>query len=196
MPETSIIVKTEDRYSSVLKNMSNVTKAFDKESEHLERTLHDLSGEKSILQAETDKARRTMKEAQRQFAETHSEADRLRAVLILTVITNIITEVLKEVLTNLPTNILALLVAMVVTLLAVFSVLQIMNIAATWYLVCAAVGLGFLVSFAAMFWIRQIEADPRADHGAWRENQVNRPEFVPARVPEQNQTQRKTAESP
>ncbi len=81
MPETSIIIKAEDRYSSVLKNMSNVTKAFDKESEHLERTLHDLSGEKSILQAETDKARRAMKEAQRQFAETHSEADGLRASL-------------------------------------------------------------------------------------------------------------------
>ncbi len=75
----------------------------------------------------------------------------LLAVLILTVVTNIITEVLKKVLTNLPTNILALLVAMVVTLLTVFSVLQVLNIAATWYLVCAAMGLGFLVAFAAMF---------------------------------------------
>jgi len=81
MPETSIVIKAEDRYSSVLKNMSNVTKAFDKDSEHLERTLHELSGEKSILQAETDKARKAMQEAQRQFAKTHSEADGLRASL-------------------------------------------------------------------------------------------------------------------
>lgn len=75
----------------------------------------------------------------------------LLAVLVLTVITNIVTEVLKRVLTNLPANLLALLVAMTVTLLAAFAVLQTMNIAATWYLVAAAVGLGFLVAFAAMF---------------------------------------------
>ncbi len=81
MPETSIVIKVEDRYSSVLKNMSNVTKGFDKSAEHLEQTLHELSGEKSILKAETDKARRAMQEAQRQFAKTHKEADGLAASL-------------------------------------------------------------------------------------------------------------------
>ena len=79
MPETSIVVKIEDRYSTVLKSMSEVTKAFDKNAEHLERTLHDLSGEKSILQAETNRARKAMLDAQKQFAATGNEADALRA---------------------------------------------------------------------------------------------------------------------
>ncbi|MCI8481145.1 MAG: tape measure protein [Oscillibacter sp.] len=81
MPETSIVVKIDDRYSSVLKSMSDVTKAFDKNAEHLEKTLHDLSGEKSILQAETNKARKAMLDAQKQFAATGDEADALRASL-------------------------------------------------------------------------------------------------------------------
>lgn len=63
MPETSIVIKAEDRYSTVLKNMSNVTKAFDKDTAHLERSLHDLSGEKSLLRAETDRAGKAMLEA-------------------------------------------------------------------------------------------------------------------------------------
>lgn len=81
VPETSIVIKLEDRYSTTLKQMAQVTKAFDKDSEGLERTLHELSGEKSILAAQTDKARKVMKEAQRQFALTGDEADGLRAVL-------------------------------------------------------------------------------------------------------------------
>ena len=81
MPETSIVVKIDDRYSAVLRSMSDVTKAFDKNAEHLERTLHDLSGEKSILQAETNRARKAMLDAQKQFAATGNEADALRASL-------------------------------------------------------------------------------------------------------------------
>lgn len=74
----------------------------------------------------------------------------LLAVLILTVVTNIITEVLKQTLKNLPTNILALVVAMVVTLLTLMAVCQIIRMAITWYLMAAAVCLGFFVAFAAM----------------------------------------------
>ncbi len=81
MPETSIVVKIDDRYSSILRSMSEVTKAFDKNAEHLEKTLHDLSGEKSILQAETNRARKAMLDAQKQFAATGDEADALRASL-------------------------------------------------------------------------------------------------------------------
>lgn len=76
----------------------------------------------------------------------------LVAVMILMVLTNIIVEVLKKVTWGkIPTNILAVLVAMVVTLVAFFSVCQIERIEVTWYLIAGAVGLGFLVSFAAMF---------------------------------------------
>ncbi len=81
MPEVSIVIKAEDRYSAVLKNLSATVKGFDKDAEHLERTLHALSGEKSVLKAETDRVRKAMQEAQKQFAATHDEADGLAASL-------------------------------------------------------------------------------------------------------------------
>ena len=81
MPETSIVIKAEDRYSSVLKELSTVTKAFNKDSEELERTLHELSSTKTLLKTETDKARKTMQEAQKQFEKTGDAADGLRASL-------------------------------------------------------------------------------------------------------------------
>ena len=75
----SIVIKAEGRYSFVLKTMSNVTKSFDKNAENLGQTLHALSGEKSVLKAETDKARRATQEAQKQFADTGDAADGLAA---------------------------------------------------------------------------------------------------------------------
>jgi len=81
MPEASIVIKAEDRYSATLKTLSTVTKNFDKNSEHLEQTLHTLSGEKSVLKAQTDNARKAMLEAQKQFAKTGDAADALKASL-------------------------------------------------------------------------------------------------------------------
>jgi hypothetical protein len=81
LAETSIVIKAEDRYSSVIKSLSAVTKGFSKDAEELERTLRDLSGEKAILKAETDKSRKAMQEAQKQFAATGDAADGLRASL-------------------------------------------------------------------------------------------------------------------
>lgn len=76
----------------------------------------------------------------------------LMVVLILVVITNIITQVLKKLTWDkLPTNILAVVVAMILTLCAFFAVCQIMGVAVTWYMVLAAVVIGFFVAFAAMF---------------------------------------------
>lgn len=76
----------------------------------------------------------------------------LLLVLILTVITNIITQVLKNVTRDkLPTNLLAVLVAMVLTLCAFFALCQIMGWAVLWYMVAAAIVVGFFVAFAAMF---------------------------------------------
>ena len=40
---------------------------------------------------------------------------------------------------------------MVVTLIAFFAVLQIVDIAFVWYMVPAAIALGFMVAYAAMF---------------------------------------------
>lgn len=71
---------------------------------------------------------------------------------VLVVLTNIIVQVLKKLTWDrLPTNILAILVAMTLTLLVFFAYCQIKAIAVVWYMVAAAVVLGFMVSYAAMF---------------------------------------------
>lgn len=71
---------------------------------------------------------------------------------VLVVLTNIIVQVLKKVTwEKLPTNVLAVVIAMVLTLAAFFAYCQIKCVAVVWYMVAAAVVLGFLVAYAAMF---------------------------------------------
>lgn len=70
----------------------------------------------------------------------------------LVVVTNIIVQVLKNLTWDkLPTNILAVIVSMVLTLVVFFAYCQICSIAVEWYMVVAAVVVGFLTSYAAMF---------------------------------------------
>lgn len=76
----------------------------------------------------------------------------LTIVGILVVLTNIVVQVLKKATWDkLPTNILAIIISMALTLVAFFAYCQINAITVTWYMVIAAVVLGFLVSYAAMF---------------------------------------------
>lgn len=76
----------------------------------------------------------------------------LSIVGILVVVTNIIVQVLKKLTWDkLPTNILATIVAMVLTLAAFFAYCQIKAVPVVWYMVAAAVVLGFFVAYAAMF---------------------------------------------
>lgn len=76
----------------------------------------------------------------------------LSIVGILVVVTNIITQVLKKLTWDkLPTNILATLVALLLTLAAFFAYCQIKSTTVVWYMVAAAIVLGFFVSYAAMF---------------------------------------------
>lgn len=76
----------------------------------------------------------------------------LSIVGVLVVVTNIVVQVLKKGLWDrLPTNVLAVVVAMVLTLIAFFAYYQINGIAIHWYMIAAAVVLGFLVAYAAMF---------------------------------------------
>jgi len=76
----------------------------------------------------------------------------LSIVGVLVVITNIIVQVLKKLTWDkLPTNILATLVALLLTLAAFFAYCQIKSITVVWYMVAAAVVLGFFVAYAAMF---------------------------------------------
>ena len=76
----------------------------------------------------------------------------LSSVGVLVVITNIIVQVLKKLTWDkLPTNILATLVALLLTLAAFFAYCQIKSITVVWYMVAAAIVLGFFVAYAAMF---------------------------------------------
>ena len=76
----------------------------------------------------------------------------LSIIGVLVVLTNIIVQVVKKVTWGkLPTNILAVIVSMALTLVAFFAYCQIKAIVVVWYMVVAAVVLGFLVAYAAMF---------------------------------------------
>ena len=76
----------------------------------------------------------------------------LTIVGILVVLTNIVVQVLKKATWGkLPTNVLAIIVSMALTLVTFFAYCQINAIAVVWYMVVAAIVLGFLVSYAAMF---------------------------------------------
>lgn len=70
----------------------------------------------------------------------------------LMALTNIITEVLKKLLWDrLPTNILVVVIAQVLTFATGAAYAQITGVEVLWYYVVAAVVLGFLVAYAAMF---------------------------------------------
>lgn len=76
----------------------------------------------------------------------------LSIVGVLVVVTNIITQVLKKLTWDkLPTNILAVLIAMALTLVAFFAYCETQGAAIVWYMVVAAVVMGFFVAYAAMF---------------------------------------------
>lgn len=68
----------------------------------------------------------------------------------LTVLTNIIVEVLKKVL-PVPANILAVAVAEITTLAAFFGLADKIGLVVLWYYVVAAVVVGLMVAYAAMF---------------------------------------------
>ena len=73
-------------------------------------------------------------------------------VAVATVLVNIIVEVLKKITWDLiPTNLLAFIVAEPITLLAFFAICQVRGIPVVWYMVAAAVVLGLIVAYAAMF---------------------------------------------
>lgn len=71
---------------------------------------------------------------------------------VLVALTNIVVEVIKKITWDkVPTNIVATLVAEALTLVAFFAWTSINNIAVLWYYIVAAVVVGILVAYAAMF---------------------------------------------
>lgn len=61
MPETSIVIKAEDRYSSAVKSMTSVTKSFSKDADELDATLEKLRNKKVELKIDISKVRAELK---------------------------------------------------------------------------------------------------------------------------------------
>ena len=78
MPEASIVITAQDRYSSAVKSMASVTKSFSKDAEQMEKTLRNLQKNKYDLKVKTDEARSELKALEKQYAATGDEADRLK----------------------------------------------------------------------------------------------------------------------
>ena len=71
---------------------------------------------------------------------------------VLVGITNILTEVLKKILWDkIPSSLLAFAIAEAITLIAFFAYCAINVIATPWYYIAAAIIVGFMVAYAAMF---------------------------------------------
>lgn len=70
----------------------------------------------------------------------------------LMAVVNIITEVVKKLTWDkIPSSLLAVIISLAVTLLAFFAYIQIEGIPLVWYMVVAAVVVGIMVAYAAMF---------------------------------------------
>ena len=68
MPETSIVIKAEDRYSEAINKMAANTKRFNKDVETLEDGLLKLSKNKATLRMDLSQAQKELKAAEKQFA--------------------------------------------------------------------------------------------------------------------------------
>ena len=70
----------------------------------------------------------------------------------LVALVNILTEVIKQITQDkIPTSLLALILSQIVTLCVFFAYSQIIGLAVMWFHVVAAIILGFIVAYAAMF---------------------------------------------
>lgn len=76
----------------------------------------------------------------------------LTIIGVLVALVNIITEVFKKILpSHWPTSLVATAISIIITLLAFFAYFAFASLVITWYYVVAAVVVGFMVAYAAMF---------------------------------------------
>lgn len=81
MPDASIVVTVQDKYSDAVKKMSSVTKSFSKDIDQLEDVLYALNKNKISLKVDLGKAKSELKAAEEQFEKTQSAADGLKLEL-------------------------------------------------------------------------------------------------------------------
>lgn len=83
---------------------------------------------------------------------TNYAATLLTVIAVLVALTNIVVEVLKKLTWNkIPTDLLAIIVAVALTMLAFFAWASYAGITVLWYYIAAAIVVGLMVAYAAMF---------------------------------------------
>lgn len=82
----------------------------------------------------------------------------LLIVAALTVVVTLIVEVLKGLFPKIPTNFVAVAVSLAITVVSLFIVCSVLEIAVMWYYAVGAVVLGFFVAYASMFGFDKFKA--------------------------------------
>ena len=78
MPETSIVIKTQDASSAGLKTIAKNAADLGSKLRDLQDKAHSLSKEKATLNADFDKAKKELADAKKKFNETRDAMDGLR----------------------------------------------------------------------------------------------------------------------
>lgn len=77
MPDISIAISAQDKYSSALNTMANITKSFSKDMDEMEETLGRLNKNKYTLKVDLKDAQRQLEKAEKQFQKTGKAKDEL-----------------------------------------------------------------------------------------------------------------------
>lgn len=77
MPDVSIVIKATDKYSDAIKTMQAATKAFSKDADGLQAKLNALDKAKAVLKVDVDRAKRELREAQKQIGNTSDAMGRM-----------------------------------------------------------------------------------------------------------------------
>ena len=78
MPETSIVIKTQDKSSEGMKTIAKNAADLGSKLRELQDKAHSLSKEKATLNANFDKAKKELSDAKKKFNETQDALDGLR----------------------------------------------------------------------------------------------------------------------
>lgn len=78
MPETSIVIKTQDKSSEGMKTIAKNAADLGSKLRELQDKAHSLSKEKATLNANFDKAKKELSDAKKKFNETQDAMDGLR----------------------------------------------------------------------------------------------------------------------
>lgn len=79
--DISIVISAKDNFSTAINSMKNANNAFNKDLTGLSNKLDTLNKKKLSIKIETDKAKNSLKEAEKQFLKTGDAADKLNLEL-------------------------------------------------------------------------------------------------------------------